>query len=172
MPPRYPVKQLFPAQTHYEAIALEAVQSPVLQQGVEYWHQLRGARRFARREDLDPRKVSQALSNMILVRVVDAGDDFEFRIVGDEVRRAYPISLSNRLMSDIADDLPELASKLSIAYRRVIDSRLPFAVRTFVGLDNPDVNFSYAEAVHLPFGATDDVVDHLLTLAAHRLEIA
>ncbi len=172
MPPRYPVNQLFPAQTRFELIALDAVESPVVALGIGYWRQLCGARRFARREDLDPRKIAPALSNMILARVVEGGADFTFRIVGDEVRRAYPVPLNNRLMSDIAHDLPELASKLSLAYRRVIDSKLPFAVRTFVGLDNPDVNFSYAEAVHLPLGATDDAVDHLLTLASHTLESA
>ncbi len=171
MPPRYPVKQLFPERTHYEPIALEALQNPVLRLGVEYWRQLCGERRFARREDLDQRKLAPALSNMIIVRVVDAGADFAFRIVGDEVRRAYPVPLNNRLMSEIAADLPVLAEKLALAYRRVIGTKSPFAVRTHVGLDNPEVNFSYAEAVHLPFGATDDAVDHLLTLAAHTLEI-
>lgn len=170
MPPRYPVTQLFPKQTRYELIALDAVQHPILQLGVAYWRQLCGARRFAKREDLDPRKIAPALSNMILARVVDSGGDFELRIVGDEVRRAYPFALNGRLLSDIADDVPELAEKLSLAYRRVIDTQAPFAVRTFVGLDNPDVNFSYSEAVHLPLGA-NDTVDHLLTLATHTLEV-
>ncbi len=170
MPPRYPVKQLFPDQTRYEVIGLEALQSPVLQQGVAYWRQLRGVRLFPNRDELDPRKIAPALSNMILARVITGGTDFEFRIVGDEVRRAYPFALNNRLMSEIATDLPELAEKLSLVYRRVIETKQPFAVRTFVGLDHPEVKFSQAEAVHLPFGATAKAVDHLLTLATHTLE--
>jgi hypothetical protein len=169
MPPRYPVKQLFPERTHYEIVPLDALHSPVLLQGVAYWRQLCGTRLFADREEVDPRKIAPALSNVILARVIDSGADFEFRIIGDEVRRAYPSPLCNRLLSDIADDLPELAEKLSLVYRRVIETRRPFAVRTFVGLDHPEVKFSQAEAVHLPLGA-GDVVDHVLTLATHTLE--
>lgn len=171
MPPRYPVKQLFPDKTRYELIALEALESPVIRHGIAYWRTLCGERRFAKREDLDPRKITDGLSNMILVRVIDSGADFAFRIVGDEVRRAYPVPLNNRRMSEIAADLPVLAEKLSLAYRRVIATGLPLAVRTTVGLDNPEVKFSFAEAVHLPLGATDAAVDHLLTLASHTLEI-
>lgn len=172
MPPRYPVRQLFPEKTHFELITPEDLQHPVLKLGFDYWRQLCGTRRMPDRDALDPRKIAPALSNMILVRVIDGGADFEFRIVGDEVRRAYPVPLNNRLMSDIAGDLPELADKLSLAYHRTIDSGAPFALRIHVGLDNPEVRFTHAEAVHLPFGKCDDTVDHLLTLATHILENA
>ena len=170
MPPRYPVTQLFPPTTYYEVVAIEDLQSAVLNSAFAYWRELCGVRRFPRREDLEPRRIALAMSHMILVRAVDGGADFLLRIVGDEVRRAYPVILANRLLSEIGSDLPELADKLGLVYRRIIATKQLFAVRTHVGLDHPDVNFSYAEAIHMPFGATDDTVDHLLTLATHTLE--
>lgn len=172
MPPRYPVTQLFPEHTRYEPIALEAIQSSILQLGVNYWKALRGSRPYPRRDELDPRKIGRALANMVVARVVDGGADFDVRIVGDEVRRAYPISLNGRLLSEIACDLPTPAARWGQAFRRVVHTALPIAIHVHVGLDNPEVNFSFAEVVCLPLGHGKSAVDHVLTFSEHALEVS
>jgi 6-pyruvoyl-tetrahydropterin synthase len=107
---------------------------------------------------------------MVLVDVVRGGADFKLRLVGDEVRRAYPARLDHRLLSEIAADMPKVTPLWEAIYRRVIHAAAPYAARVYVGLDAPEVNFSYAEVVCLPLGSSEETVDHLLTFAAHTLE--
>ena len=78
MPPRYPVNQLYPEQTRIEPIALDALNSSVVQVGLNYWCELRGERRYPRREELSPREIACALSNMVLVDVVRGVPIFNF----------------------------------------------------------------------------------------------
>lgn len=162
----------FPETTTFEVIALEGLQSPIVRQGVEYWTRLRGARRFPARNDINPHAITALLPHMILVRLFDGGADFELRIVGDEVVRAYRAPLMNRLLSDIATDLPLVTKRMSDVYRRVVESGMPLAVHTCVGFDAPEVNFVDAEDVFLPLGMQDDTVDHLLTFGKHVLHPA
>lgn len=140
--------------------------------GVDYWNDLRGAKPFPRRQDINPRRIGRALSIMVLTEVVGFGADFKLRIVGDEVRRAYPVKLSGRLLSEIEKELPKPGKKWRELYEHVFGTGCPLAMQVHVGLDGPDVNFSYAEAVCLPFGTSESGVDYLVTFTARVLEIA
>jgi hypothetical protein len=89
-----------PRPTLHEVIALDELESPALRAGVRYWRQLCGERRFPGREDLNPRGMAKLLRNTELVSVLDGGDDYEYRIVGDAVACAYGGSFQNHRLSD------------------------------------------------------------------------
>lgn len=153
----------FPETTTIELVALEDLQFPVVSLGLDYWNAQRGKRRFPAREDIRARDIISALPNMVLVKVLDGGNDFLLKIVGDEVGRSYRAPLNNRKMSEIAAELPNTVERWGALYRQVAQTGVPIAVRVVVGLDTPEINFTQAETICLPLGPTDDCVDHLIT---------
>ena len=171
MPPRYPVRQLYPDITLYEPIAFDDLEDDSVRLGYEHWNTLRGARPYPSRKEIDARKIGRALSHLMLLEVIDHGADYRLRIVGDEVRRAYPVPLGGRLVSELALDLPKAVQTWRNMYRSVTESGCPIAMRVHVGLDVAEVCFSYAEGVCLPLGTPDNGVDHLITFASHVLEV-
>ncbi len=146
-----------------DVISIEEVTFPLVRQGYDYWHSLRGERRFPAREDLRPRDIAALLPNMVLADILDGGRDFHLKIVGDEVSRAYRAPLNNRRMSEIAVDLPNSATRWLAIYRQVAQTGLPVIVRANVGLEAPEINFAQAETVCLPLGPSNDLVDHIMT---------
>lgn len=157
----------FPKATQIEIIAFDAIAQPVLQQGVAYWQSLRGTRAFPARDDIRLRELSSLLKHMVLVKVLDEANDFLMKVVGDEVARCYRAPLINRRMSEIAVDLPYSVARWSALYRKVALSGEPLAVCVTVGGEKPELNFTHSATVCLPFGATDDSVDHLVTFGQH-----
>ena len=59
------------------------VQNPLTRKALDKWNRLRGDRRFPSRRDAAPRELSSLLRNIALVRVIQGGADFQFRIIGD-----------------------------------------------------------------------------------------
>jgi len=157
----------FPKATQIEIVALDTIAQPVLQQGFAYWQSLRGTRAFPSRDDIRLRDLSSLLKNMVFIKVLDDANDFLLKVVGDEVARCYCAPLINRRMSEIAVDLPYSVTRWSALYRRVALSGEPLAVCVRVGGEKPELNFTHSATVCLPFGATDDQVDHLVTFGQH-----
>lgn len=160
--------ELAPKGPTFEAIALEALSKPLVIQGLAYWRSLCGTRTFPAREQLSPREILRLLTNTILLKVIDGGNDFEFAVVGDEVTRAYRTKLIHRRLSEIAKDIPNAATFWGGVYRDIIQNRKPWAVRFSSGSDG-EARFSNAEAVLLPLGPRDDVVDHIITFTQRTL---
>lgn len=170
MPPLYPVKLLFPEHTLTVEVPFDAIEAPAVHLGIRHWVQLRRGRPYPSREDLDVRQIGHALANMCLIQVIGSGADFLLRVVGDEVRRAYPAPLQGHLVSELAHDLPHTAKRWRDLFGAVVATGLPVAMKIRVGMDNPEVDFSVAEGVCLPLG-TCDGVDYLITFASHTLEL-
>lgn len=154
----------FPYETLVEQIPCDHLVSNEVCAGYAYWQCLRGARRFPARDEIRPRDIASILRHMVLTRVLDDGGDFLLKIVGDEVARAYRAPLINRRFSEIALDLPNTTARWSKLYRQVAETGEPLAVRVVVGQEAPEINFTQAETICLPFGPADDCVDHLVTV--------
>lgn len=170
MPPRYPVKYLYPERTIFTEVPLADLHETAVRLGATQWLQLRGGRTFPSREEFDIRDVGLALTNISLIQVIGGGADFLIRIVGDEVRRAYPVRLNGRLLSELYAELPKTVPRWRAAFRKVVETGVPLAMHIQVGSDIPEVRYSYAEAVCLPLG-TADRVEYLMTFASHALEL-
>ena len=154
---------VFPDETMLEINPVDRLENPVLRSASEYWHQLRGRRRFPSREELNPGGFSVALRHMAMVRVIDGGADYEYRIVGDTLACEFSIPLNSRTVSDIAVNAPATAALLRRVYKHAVQSGEPFAVCGTTGRNAETAMFTHLEAVVLPMGADESTVDHLLT---------
>ncbi|MDE2181634.1 MAG: PAS domain-containing protein [Alphaproteobacteria bacterium] len=150
-----------------EPIAFELLESKVVRIGVDCWTKHRRGRRFPARHDIQPRELAGALRNMILLRVIDSGVDFENRIVGDAQVRAFAIPLQRRRFSEVAADAPVFGFVVGGLLEGVVQKREPVAIRGRVGRDIPQANFTDTESAILPLGATDDAVDHIAVFSSY-----
>lgn len=157
----------FPKLTKFEIIPLDDVKVPIVCFGLEYWDRVRRSRAFPSRDELQARELGTALPYMVLIGVLDGGDDFLLKIVGDEVCRSYRAPLNQRRASEIAIELPNSAQRWLPLYRQVAVTGIPIAIRLSVGLEAPEINFTEAETVCLPLGPRQDCVDHLVTFGKH-----
>lgn len=150
----------------------DQLKSAPLRRAYQYWNQLRGTRAFPAREDMNARDMAGLLPYISLVKVIDGGADFEHRIVGDVVVRAFDVALQRRRFSEIAVEAPDLIERSSVAFRAVVDSRCPHAWRITTGRDSSHVVFTEAEMVLLPFGKNDNAVDHVASFTVHEACVA
>jgi len=152
-----------PDETVLEYFPLDRLQSPILHGAAAYWLRLRGSRRFPSREDLNPARFSSALRHMALVRVMGDGAEFEYRIVGDSLAGAFSVPLQNSRLGEIATKAPSTVTVIGGVYRRCVQSGEPLALSGTTGRNASTAMFTHFEAVVLPLGVAEPVVDHLLT---------
>jgi hypothetical protein len=148
------------------SIPVAEVQNPLLLKGLELWRSQRGTRRFPGRADMSPRLLSGLLRNTVLVRVVDAGEEFEFRIVGDAIVAAQGASFQGLTTAQIEAKLPGYGRMLKYVYRGVYESGEPSAYRGWFER-GPDGRAFFHESLVLPLGADGQTVDHLLILGVY-----
>ena len=168
MPPSLaPAPHEIPAKTFVETITLDQLDSPVVRLGANYWRSLRNGRNLPGREALSPRDMAAVLRNMVLVKVLDGGDDFEYRIVGDAQVCAYGIPLQGQRLSSIAAAAPRFGRIVQGLFKQVCKNKEAFGLRGRVGRDVPEANFVYCECAFLPLGASDAAVDHILIFSTY-----
>ena len=90
-------------QRRYSRVAIDRLQSPVLQAIMRVWDAKRGERPCPLRDDLRPQDFAPFLRHLSLARVIDTGKDFEIRIVGDEIVQSYGENLTGRKLSSLSD---------------------------------------------------------------------
>ena len=149
------------------AVTLDELDSGVLKLAAKYWRSLRDGRRFPARKDLHPRDMAGILRDVILVRIIDGGADYEYRIVGDAQAQAYTVPLQGRRISEIAVTAPWFGHIAAFTYEYVRRSGEPLAMRGRIGREFPEAKFVYHESVFLPLGANGDAVDHLLIVSTN-----
>jgi hypothetical protein len=156
-----------PQHSSGRVLTLEQIESVIVRQVADHWLGLRGARPFPARADLTPKNLNRLLRHIILIKVIDEGADYEFRIVGDVQVQAYGESFANMRLSQIAAKHPKFAEGLKLFYDGVRMGRMPFAYRGWIGRDMPDTRFSYHECAFFPLGPAEDVVDHILVVGVY-----
>src|SRR5580692_3405383 len=82
-------------------IDLDQIENAAVRAGVDYWRKIGGARKFPSRNDLSPRDIAGLLRNTVLLRVIDDGVDYDYRIVGDAHVIAHGYSMQGRRLSRI-----------------------------------------------------------------------
>ncbi|MGC9952764.1 MAG: PAS domain-containing protein [Rhizomicrobium sp.] len=168
MPPSsVPAFHETPDQTAVHVVTFDELESPIVKRAADYWLSLRNGRRFPAREDLHPRDMAGFLRDMALVKIIDGGADYEYRIIGDAQAQAYSVPLRGRRISEIAVTAPWFGQIAANTYEYVRRSGEPLAMRGGVGREFPEAKFVYNENVFLPLGASDDAVDHLLIVSTN-----
>jgi hypothetical protein len=148
-------------------IPLDQVEAPVLRAGVGYWKRLRGARKYPSRGDVSPRDLVGLLRNTVLIRVLDGGGDYEYRIVGDAHVTAHGFSAQGQTLSQLNDLAPGYGMVLKGLYDYPVRTGLPLALRGWISKGEDESEFVYSESVFLPLGADDETVDHVLNFSVY-----
>jgi len=111
--------------------------------------------------------MAKFLRNVVMIRVVDGGKDYEYRIVGDAHVQAQSINFAGHMLSAIEAINPDYGTNTRTTYDYVRATADPFAMRGWVGRDTPESAYSYYETVFLPLGH-NDTVDHLLVVTNYK----
>jgi len=148
-------------------MTLDEVENPLVRTGVNYWRSLRGGRRFPARPQLSPRDMSGILRNLVILRVIDGGGDYEYRLVGDAQVQAYGFNFQGFRISQIKKIAPDFGQLMFGIYEHVRTTRDPFAVRGWIGKEVPDSKFVYHESVFLPLGEDGQTVDHIVVVSTY-----
>jgi hypothetical protein len=159
--------QQIPDASSVRVLSLDELENPKVLTGVNYWRALRAGRRFPARSELAPRDMAGILRNIVLLRVLDGGKDYEFRIAGDAHVQSYGVNFAKLRNSDIERIAPEHGAFMRRAYEYVRTSAEPLAVRGWVGQEVKGALFAYHESVFLPLGEAEDSVDHILVVSIY-----
>lgn len=147
-----------------EIVSCETLDSRAVSLALRYWKGLRGSRRFPARDDVTPRNMAPFLRNIVLIRVVDDGTDYEYRIAGDACVQAFGTNFQGMRLTEIESIDAQYGRATRLAYEHVRAMGAPFALRGWVAPSIASL-FSYHETVFLPLGESD-TVDHLLVASS------
>ncbi|MBU6298062.1 MAG: PAS domain-containing protein [Alphaproteobacteria bacterium] len=148
-------------------IALEDIESPILLQGVAYWRELSSGRSFPVRADITPRGLAALLRNTTLLRVIDGGKDYEYRIVGDAYVMAHGASFQGKRWSETYKRSPGYHSLIKPVYDWVVRKAEPVAMRGWIERGGESSEMVHSEYVFLPLGTDGKTVDHILVFAVY-----
>ncbi|MBV8977310.1 MAG: PAS domain-containing protein [Alphaproteobacteria bacterium] len=162
MPPQPENELEIPEFSTGRILTLDQIESETLRTVARNWNACRGERRFPPRAAITPRGLGRTLRHVSLLRVLDGGADYEYRVVGDVQVQAYGENFRNMRLSALAKRHPKFAEGMRIFFDGVRMGRDPFGYRGWIGRDMPHTRFSYHEIAYFPLGETDDAVDHVL----------
>jgi hypothetical protein len=148
-------------------IALCEIDSTILLQGVAYWRGLCRERKFPSRNDVTPRGLAGLLRYTTLLRVIDGGKDYEFRIVGDAYVMAHGTSFQGKRWSETDKIARGYHAMIKSAYDRVVRKGEPVAMRGWIERGGRSSELIYSEYLFLPLGEDDTTVDHILVFAVY-----
>ena len=147
----------------------DSLRDPLLHQAIAVWSENRGSARFPAREVMTPRAMAPFLRNIVLVRVIDSGKEYEFRIVGDAIVQVQGSSFQGLTLTQIDAQLPGYGASLRPIYDQLVASGEPRAYRGHVP-DGPVKRAFAHETVLLPLGK-DAAVDHILVVGAYTYTV-
>jgi len=154
-----------------QRVAPGELQNPVTRKGLALWERLRGPRAFPSRNQMTPRDMGDMLANIVLVKVLDGGAEFEFRIVGDAIVVAQGASFKGMNLAQIDEVLPGYGIMLRAVYGHVVEAREVLAFRGWFERRADNRSF-FHETLVLPLGESDAAVDHVLVVAVHAFDHA
>ena len=148
-------------------IDLDDLQADPLRNGLALWRLKKGERLFPSREDMSPRALGGLLRNVVLVKVLDEGHEFEIRIVGDVIASMQEIPIQGLRTREIDEILPGFGHALRQIFVQISKNKTAMALRGKV-LRNIGIAEIRREIVLLPLGETDEAVDHILILMVYN----
>ena len=147
-----------------QEIALNDLHNATVQRGLDLWNHVRGKRAFPARAELTPRMLSELLRNTLLVRVLEPGEEYELRIVGDALVQADGRSFQGMSTAEIDLVVPGHGRHIREAYNAVCSRGVPIAFRGWYTRE-ADAKTVFHEVVLTPLGNDGRAVDHILVFA-------
>ena len=142
------------------------IQSAQLRKAFDLWTTLKGSRPFPARSEISQRDMTDFLRHIVLVRVLDDGDEFQFRIVGDAIVLAQGQSFQGLTTAEIELRLPGYGKMVNRAYKRVYADRKPLLLRGWFEHASTQRAF-FHETLGLPLGPDAETIDHILVVAVY-----
>ncbi|MDE2630897.1 MAG: PAS domain-containing protein [Alphaproteobacteria bacterium] len=139
----------------------------MLLRGAAYWRGLCRGRKFPSRAAVTPRGLAGLLRYTTLLRVIDGGKDYEYRIVGDAYVIAHGISFQGKRWSETGNLSPGYQTTIKSTYDRVVRKGEPVAMRGWIERGRETSELVYSEYLFLPLGDDDRTVDHILVFAIY-----
>jgi hypothetical protein len=149
-------------------IAVEELGSAHLHDALALWRRKRGPNRYPRREDIAPSDMKSFLRYVTLLRALDGGCDFEFRIAGDGMIVAY--GGNNPIGKRLSEFSREFVDASMAALRSVLRHREPLAVKGT--MEKSEVESLLQETLFLPLGVDETAVDHVLVVSCFVQQFA
>jgi hypothetical protein len=154
-------------------LALGDIDEPLLLQGLEYWRQSCGTRKFPAREDISPRGLKALTRNVILSGVIDGGRDYEYRVIGDVHVLVHGQTVQGKRWSELPTTDNIIAQRRKCQYDEVVLTGKPNAISGFLtrhflsfGATEKD-DLIFCQSICLPLGTDDGQVDYLLTFTVY-----
>ncbi len=122
----------------------------------------RGVHELPTRAELMPRDLKKVLPFVTLARVVD-DDDFEFRIIGEEVIYAYGENFTGRRLSALGDKVTDLVKH---AYRSTALARKPVLLEGW--FKEMDLKAFRREILLLPLGLSGQCAEYVLSAGVYE----
>ena len=149
-------------------ISVDDIQNPIVRAGIAYWQGLCRGRAYPARPDVSPSGMRKFLANTALVRVIDDGADYEYRIAGEAHVMSHGIPLQGKKMSELDGLDPAYRPVLKSLYDTVAKSHAPQGVRGAIkAADGAPVHYK-SESAFLPLGPDEKTVDHILVFTVYE----
>lgn len=148
-------------------ISLDEVDNAVLLDGIALWKSLCAGKKYPSRSAVTPRAIKLLLRHTMLVRVIDGGADYDYRIVGDAYVMAHGTSFQGRKWSELRIVSPGFQKAIKGVYDRVVQDGAPVATRGWIERGAGSSGHVYSEYVFLPLGEETTGVDHILIFAVY-----
>ena len=162
-----PQAAFHPPEVRSHRIKLEEIDSPILLHGAAYWRELCDGRAFPARCDVTPRGLAGLLRNTSLLKVIDGGKDYEYRIVGDAFVMAHGTSFQGKRWSETGKLSPHYNAVIKSTYDHVAHKAEPVAMRGWIERGGHRSELVYSEYLFLPLGSDGKSVDHILVFAVY-----
>ncbi len=132
----------------------------IVDEALAYWDQIGGATCTPGRNAFDPCHIPRLLPHVVFMKVINGGEDFQFRVIGDTARSFFFENYTGRLVGDlqhVQQDGP-LIENFRLAVRTGRPVRRPVE---YVG---PKSDFAKLDEIVLPLSGPDGSVANLLTI--------
>ena len=139
-----------------------------VQSGLDYWRDECRGRQFPARSDIDPSKIKALLPNIMLLRVLNDGADYEFRIVGQRTIEEHGFNPLNWRIRQLDAVVQGYADFLFRLFECIRTTGRPLALRGT--LRHVERGHRSYESVYLPLGSA--TVDHILNVTDYSPRVS
>jgi hypothetical protein len=157
-----------PQKTSVATIGLSDLQSVEARAVVAVWKKRRGFHSMPLHEADVLHDLGAFAAHVSLAAVVNDGEDYLFRFIGDAHIRAYGSDFAGKSTSDVTAISPRFGKQLKASYDLVRITGQPFVLRGAIGWDFPQSRFLWFETAYLPFGVKG-AVTQILNVAVYSL---
>ena len=128
-----------------------------------YWRERCGARRFPRREDIDPLDFDYALGRVSLVEVQEAPRRFYYRLVSTQLTRHLGYEMTGKFLDQMPE--PQVRAYAERHYLRAVAAAIPLYESEEVVLDRRRWRH---ETLALPLSPDGETVSMLMIYRSTR----